>query len=64
MNDLEKSMAYMKPIMFADDTTAHAESSSLPDLLSNVNIETKFFIKMVTYKYTVAECIQNQTYDI
>ncbi len=29
----------MKPIMFVDDTTAYAVSSSLPDLLSNINID-------------------------
>ncbi len=39
VNDLEKSMTYMKPIMFADGTTAHAVSSPLPDLLTNVNID-------------------------
>ncbi len=39
VNDLEKSMTYMKAIMFADDTTAHVASFSLPDLLSNVNVD-------------------------
>ncbi len=29
----------MKSIMFADDTTAHAASSSLPDLVLNANID-------------------------
>ncbi len=41
VNDLPNSLVMLKAILFADDATVYASSSSLPDLARHINHELR-----------------------